>query len=130
MLVGALLAGFAAALSLLLPWFRVGARSRSSIDLIGGLGALDVIEGPVKALVVIGWFAVPALVAAALIAGAAGRNRLAAALLLPLGPVLAGSVVAVIFVAGDVLRWGAYVAASFAIASSVSAIMVIRRAPA
>lgn len=127
LLVGSLVAGFLAAVTLVLPWIRLGGRTRSSIELIGSLGALDVIEGSVKVAVIIGWFVVPVLVGTAMLTAAAGKLRLSASLLIPLGPILAGTVLFVLFVESDVLAWGAYLTALFALVATGSAIMVIVR---
>ena len=123
----ATLAGTAAAVALVLPWVRTGDRTRSSIDLIGTAGALDVIEGSVRVGVVITWFLVPVLVAGAMLAGAADRLRLGAALLVPLGPLLAGVIAFAAVRAGDVLVWGAYVTGACATAATVLAAFVLLR---
>ncbi len=107
--------GAATAVSLVLPWLRIGSRNRSSIDLIGSAGALDVIDGSVRVAVVATWFLVPLLAAAAMLAGAAGRHRLASGLLVPLAPTLAGVVILGWAVAGDGLAWGAYLTAALAL---------------
>lgn len=120
-------AGFATAVSLVLPWVRIGNRSRSSIDLIGSAGTLEVIEGSVRLAVVAVWFLVPVIVAAAMVAGAGHRLRLSALLLVPLGPILAGVVILAWIVAEDALIWGAYLSAVLAIATSVLAIGVLQR---
>ena len=70
--------GIVSTVCLVLPWVRVGTRDRSSIDLIGSAGALDIIEGATKAIVILLWFLLPLLVAAAMLALAAGRTRLLA----------------------------------------------------
>ncbi len=120
-----LLAGVATACSLLLPWFRVGGPSRSTLELIASAGALDVIEGAVRVLVVAAWTLVPVSVAGALFAGAARRPRLAGAL-------VAGSCSLVIVVAGylalvrpSVLAWGAWVATGLAITAVAAGVTTI-----
>ena len=117
--------GIVSTICLVLPWVRVGTRDRSSIDLIGSAGALDIIEGATKAIVILLWFLLPLLVAAAMLALAAGRTRLLAWLLLPLGPILGAIVVLLLVVAGDVVVWGAWLSAAFAVGASASAIMVL-----
>ena len=119
--------GFAvlSAVALVLPWVRTGSRSRSSIEMIASAGALDVIEGTTKAIVVLLWFCIPLLVAAALIAFAAGRLRLLAGLILPLGPILGAIVGLLRAVGGDIVEWGAWLSAVFAVGGSISAIMVL-----
>ena len=117
--------GIVSTVCLVLPWVRVGTRDRSSIDLIGSAGALDIIEGATKAIVILLWFLLPLLVAAAMLALAAGRTRLLAWLLLPLGPILGAIVVLLLVVAGDVVVWGAWLSAAFAVGASASAIMVL-----
>lgn len=127
LLIGAIVAGFLTAVTLILPWFQVGGSQKSSIDLIGSLGALDVIEGNVKRIVVLAWFAIPVLVGSAMLVAASGRYRAAAFLLTPLGPLLGGIVLLVLVVETGLLAWGAYVTALFAIAATASATMVIVR---
>lgn len=121
----ALLLGVLSTICLLLPWVRVGSRDRSSIDLIGSAGALDIVEGATKAVVVLLWFLLPMLVAAAMLSLAAGRLRLVGWLLLPLGLVLGAIVLLLLVVAGDVVVWGAWLSAAFAVGASASAIMVL-----
>lgn len=123
--VVALAFGIVSTVCLVLPWVRVGTRDRSSIDLIGSAGALDIIEGATKAVVILLWFLLPLLVAAAMLALAAGRTQLLAWLLLPLGPILGAIVVLLLAVAGDVVVWGAWLSAAFAVGASASAIMVL-----
>ena len=123
----ATIAGTAAAVALVLPWVRTGDRSRSSIDLIGTAGALDVIEGSVRTGVVITWFLVPVLVAGAMLAGAADRLRLCAVLLVPLGPLLAGVILVAALRAGDGLVWGAYLTGACSAAATTLAAVVLRR---
>jgi len=121
----ALLLGVLSTVCLVLPWVRVGSRDRSSIDLIGSAGALDIIEGATKAIVVLLWFLLPVLVAAAMLSLAAGRIRLLGWLLLPLGLILGAIVLLLLIVAGDVVVWGAWLSAAFAVGASASAIMVL-----
>lgn len=121
----ALALGVLSTLCLVLPWVRLGSRDRSSIDLIGSAGALDVIEGATKAIVVVLWFLLPVLVAAAMLALAAGRHRLLALLLVPLGPLIGLVVLVLLRVAGGVVVWGAWLSAAFAVGASASAIMVL-----
>lgn len=127
LLVAAIFGGFAAAVTLVFPWIRIGGRARSSIELIGSLGALDVIEGATKFAVVLAWLLTPVLVAAAMLLGASGRYRMSAALLAPLGLLLGGIVLLVFVVAGDTLAWGAYLTVVCAIAASIFALLVLVR---
>ncbi len=121
----ALLLGVLSTICLVLPWVRVGSRDRSSIDMIGSAGALDIIEGATKAIVVLLWFLLPVLVAAAMLSLAAGRIRLLGWLLVPLGLILGAIVLLLLIVAGDVVVWGAWLSAAFAVGASASAIMVL-----
>ncbi len=121
----ALLLGVLSTICLVLPWVRVGSRDRSSIDMIGSAGALDIIEGATKAIVVLLWFLLPVLVAAAMLSLAAGRIRLLGWLLVPLGLILGAIVLLLLIVAGDVVIWGAWLSAAFAVGASASAIMVL-----
>lgn len=119
--------GATTALSLVLPWVRVGGRSRSSIDLIGSAGALDVIEGGARLAVVTTWFLVPALVAFAMLAAAADRLRACALSLLPLAPGLLTVLTIAVLTARDLLVWGAYLTGIGALTTSALAVVVLRR---
>jgi len=123
--LGALMAGTASVVCLVFPWVRFGTRSRSSIDLIGSAGALGVIAGTTRVIVVLLWLVLPMLVAAAMVALAAQRPRLMASLLLPLGPVI-GLVIGVLaLVAPTTVVWGAWLSAGFAILASLAAVAVL-----
>ena len=87
-IAAALGAGFLAVVSLVLPWFDILGRQRSSIDIVRSASALDVLEGGALVAVLAGWLLAPILVSIALFAGAAGRHRLAAGLLTPVGVAL------------------------------------------
>lgn len=115
----------ASAISLVLPWVRTGDRTRSSIQLIASAGALDIIEGPSRVAVVVLWFLVPALVAAAMLALAAGRSTLTTVLLAPLGFVLAAMVGLLVVVAGSVVVWGAWLTGGFAAGATIVAIVFL-----
>ncbi len=121
----ALIAGFLSVVSLVLPWFDLLGKERSSIDLVSSASALDVIDGGVKVLVLLGWFLAPLLVSVAMFLAAAGRHRFAAALLVPIGFVMV-----IVFVAGSAvdeigIAWGAIFGVVFAGLSTVFAIMVL-----
>lgn len=103
--------GFLAACTLVLPWFEVAGQSRSSIDLISSAGALDVIDGSIRLIVVGLWLIVPVLGAAALLLFAARRSSLAGALVLVIGVVTLALLVVGIVAPGVSLAWGAWVAA-------------------
>lgn len=113
------------ATSLVLPWFTISGRSRSSADLLSSASALDVIDGGVKVVVIGGWLLAPVLVATAMLFAAAGRHRLAAVLLSPV--VVLTLLVAGIGLVVDAvdLAWGAFFGAVFALVASVCAIMVL-----
>ncbi|MDW3176683.1 MAG: hypothetical protein R8J94_04765 [Acidimicrobiia bacterium] len=121
----ALVAGFLTTASLVLPWFTIAGKSRSSVDLLSSASALDVIEGGVKVAVIGGWLLAPVLVAAAMLLAASGRHRLAAGLLVPV--VASTLLVVAIGLAVDAvdLAWGAFVGAVFALLASACAIMVL-----
>ncbi|NNC81663.1 MAG: hypothetical protein HKN94_16080 [Acidimicrobiales bacterium] len=124
--VVALSSGFLAAVTLVLPWLTISGRSRSTIDLIGSAGALDVLNGFWKALVITGWFLFPATVAAAMLVAASGRLRIAAWLVLPLAVLLAVLVVGLRLLLGEgTIAWGAWLTGLFAAAATGSAIMVL-----
>lgn len=119
-----------AAASLVLPWFELSGRPRSTIDVIGSAGALEVIAGSTKLLVVLGWLMLPLLAAAGMLLAASGRDRLAAAIILPIGPLVL-SIVLIGLAAGLSAAWGVWPAALSASVSLGCAIMVlvlIRRA--
>lgn len=124
-IAAALLSGFLAVVSLVLPWFEILGNTRSSIDLISSAGALDVIDGLAKVLVIAGWLLAPVLVSVAMFAGAAGKHRLSAVLLLPIGILLL-----VVFLIGAAVgeigvAWGAVFGAVFAALTIVFAMMVL-----
>jgi len=110
---------------LVLPWFEISGRSRSSIDLISSANALEIIDGSLRLLIVGLWLLLPVLAAAALIAYAARRSTLAATLTLVVGI----SVLATVVVGGVVdavgLAWGAWLAAVFGTVAVLCAMMVI-----
>lgn len=118
-------AGFVATVSLVLPWFTIGERSRSSIDLLGSASALDVIEGGVKVAVIGGWLLAPVFVAVAMLVAASGRHRLAAGLLAPVALLTVAVVVIGGLVDAIALAWGAFVGLVFAVIASACAIMVL-----
>jgi len=118
-----LLFGAVSVIGLVLPWLSTGERQRSSIDLIGSAGALDVIEGFTKAVVIAMWFLLPMLAAGSFLAFAAGRSRLAASLVLPLGPVLGLIVGLLFFAVSDQVAWGAWVSAACGICGSLLALV-------
>ena len=128
----ALVAGFLTVLSLLLPWFDVLGRERSSIDILKSASVLDVIEGPVKALVLGGWLLAPVLVSVAMFAAASGRHRAAVVLLLPVGVATITVVVAGGLVDEVDLVWGAFVGLGLAVVVSLLTVLVLlsRAAPA
>lgn len=110
--------GFLAACTLVLPFFEVAGRSRSSIDLISSAGALDVIDGGIRVVVVGLWLVVPILAAGSLIAFAARRPVLAAMLILAVAVLMLAVLVVGIVAPAVSLAWGAWVAAA---SSSVAA---------
>jgi len=121
----ALGAGFLATISLVLPWFTIAGRSRSSIDLVSSASALEVIEGPVKVAVIVCWLCAPLLVALAMLVAASGRHRAGALLLSPVTGILL-LVVIIGTVVDDIrLAWGATFGLVFAAAASTCAIMVL-----
>jgi len=125
-LVGSVLAGAGTAASLLLPWFELSGRKRSSIDLIGSAATLDVIEGGFKALIVGAWLAIPVVVAITMLVAASGRHRLAARLLLPVGPLVALCVMVIIAKAPGSVAWGLWVSLACAALTSIFAALALR----
>lgn len=121
----ALAAGFVSTVSLVLPWFTIGQRSRSSVALLSSASALDVIEGTLKVAVIGAWLLAPVLVAMAMLVAAAGHHRLAAGLLVPVVLVMLLAVGAGAAVDEVDLAWGAFFGAAFAVVASACAIMVL-----
>lgn len=125
LIAGALAAGFINVASLVLPWFDVVGRPRSSIDILRSASALDVIEGGLKIVVVGAWLLAPVLVAGAMLFGAAGRHKLAAVLLLPVGIFTLFAVGAGLVIDEIGVVWGALLGLVSAILASILAIMVL-----
>lgn len=123
--LAAVLAGTISVVCLVLPWVRLGVRSRSSIDLIASAGALDVITGPTKLVVVLLWLVLPILAAAAIVALAAQRTGLMAGFLLPIGPVIGLVMALLILVAPTSVVWGAWLSAGFGLVASVLAVVLL-----
>lgn len=93
--------------SLLAPWVRVGAAGKSTIELIATAGALDVLTGWVKVIVVVVWASAPVLGGIALLVFASGRNRMGAVLLLVVGLLLALPAALLVTTFRQGLAWGA-----------------------
>ena len=125
LIAGALAAGFINVASLVLPWFDIVGRPRSSIDILRSASALDVIEGGLKIIVVGAWLLAPILVAGAMLLGAAGRHKIAAALLLPVGFFTLFAVGAGLFIDEIGVVWGAFLGLVSALLASILAIMVL-----
>ena len=125
LIAAALVAGFINVASLVLPWFDIVGRPRSSIDILRSASALDVIEGSLKIVVVGAWLLAPILVAGAMLLGAAGRHKLAAALLLPVGLFTLFAVGAGLFIDEVGVVWGALLGLVSALLASILAIMVL-----
>ncbi len=127
--VSCLVAGVATACSLLLPWFHVGGPPRSTLEVIAAAGALDVIEGRTRALVVAAWTVVPVSVALALFAAAARRARLAGGLVAGSCSLVVGIACLLALTRPGLLAWGAVVAVSCAIVAVSTGIvsMVVDR---
>ncbi len=122
-----LVAGFLAVTSLVLPWFDLLGRERSSIDILRSASALDVLEGSVKVVVIGGWLLAPISVSAAMLLAASGRHRISAMLLLPVGAITILIVGASFFVDEVELAWGAFIGLLSALTASILAIMVLTR---
>lgn len=125
LIAAALAFGFLSVVSLVLPWFDLLGKERSSIDLVSSASALDVIDGGVKVLVLLGWFLAPLLVSVAMFLAASGRHRFAAALLVPIGVVMVAVFVAGVAVDDIGIAWGAIFGVVFAALATVFAIMVL-----
>ncbi len=121
----ALVAGFLAVVSLVLPWFVLLGKARSSVDLLGSASALDVLEGGVKVAVFVGWFIAPILVSAAMFLAASGRHTAAAVLLQPIGLLLLGVFLVGVVVDDIGIAWGSIFGAVFAALATVFAMMVL-----
>ena len=116
-------AGFLTACTLVLPWFQISGRARSSIDLISTAGALDVIDGGLRLFVVGMWLLLPVLVSAALILYAAQRTMASAILIGLVGAVVLIVLALGLVIDGVALAWGALVAAVCAVAAVSCAMM-------
>lgn len=125
LVAAALGAGFLAVVSLVLPWFVLLGKARSSIDLLGSASALDVLEGWVKVVVFAGWFLAPVLVSVAMFLAAGGRHKAAAILLLPIGLLLLGVFVVGVLVDEIGIAWGSIFGGVFAALATVFAMMVL-----
>jgi len=79
----------------LLPWLRTGQARRSAFALARSADALGLIDTPLRRALVVSWFLLPLLTAAAWTAGALGKPGLVAALAGMVGSmsVAAGSIV-------------------------------------
>ena len=110
--------------ALLAPWARSGRVDRSSIELLASASALDLLSGTERVVLVGSWFLVTATVAGALVAVAWGRRRLAASLVVPLGPVM---VLAAVAVASSPfsLRWGAPMGSVSGLTATVAGALVL-----
>ena len=125
LITGGLVAGFLTVISLVLPWFDILGRERSSIDILRSASVLDVIEGGLKVVVISGWLLAPVVVSAAMLLAASGRHRTAALLLLPVG-LITVLVVGAGFIVDEVgLAWGAFVGLLSALPASILAMMVL-----
>lgn len=116
-------AGFLTACTLVLPWFHISGRARSSIDLISSAGALDVIGGGTRLLVVALWLLLPVLVAVAMLLYAAQRSTASAILIALVGAVVLVVLAVGFVVDGVALAWGAAVAAVCAVVAVSCAMM-------
>ena len=125
LITGGLVAGFFTVLSLVLPWFDILGRERSSIDILRSASVLAVIEGSLKVAVIFGWLLAPVPVSAAMFLAASGRHRMAAVLLLPVGAMTMLVVGASLVVDEIGLAWGAFVGLGSALAAFILAVMVL-----
>lgn len=121
-------ASFVTACTLVLPWFRVAGRARSSIDLISSAGALDVIEGGTRLAVVGLWLVLPVLSAIALFMFALKQPNVAAILSFVVGAAVLLVIGLVLFIDEVGLAWGAWLAAASGATAAVCAIMVLTSA--
>lgn len=118
-------AGFISVVSLVLPWFDVLGRERSSVDMLRSASALDVLDGGARLAVIAAWLLMPLLLTIAIFLAAAGRHRPAAAILLPIGLLTVAVAVVGLLVDDIALAWGALVGAACALVASALAIMVL-----
>ncbi len=117
-------AGLLAAFALLAPWARSGDTDRSSIELLGSAGVLEVISGWQRPAAVLAWYLVVVLAAAALVAVAWQRPIVAAWALLPIGPAM---LAAAVIVARSSLpvRWGAVAGVLAGLMATTGAILIL-----
>ncbi len=132
-LVVALVSVFVAAASLVLPWLAIGtAPGRSSIDLIASANALDVVGGATLALIIGTWLAIPVAAAVALLLGALGRPKAAAAVVLVVSACIGLVAAAIAATDAVALAWGGAlggIAAALGGGSAVGALLDSRAQP-
>ncbi len=111
----ALLLAVVATVSLVLPWLAIGSGpARSTIDLIGAAGALDVLSDGERLAVLAAWIAAPVTIAVALMAASVGHHRAAAALVLVVGATIVTAAAFVFAQSALRLGWGGVMGAAAA----------------
>ena len=114
-------------ISLVLPWFEVLGKPRSSIDIVASAGVLNVIDGGVQLLILAGWLVAPLLVSIAMFLAASGRHGRAALLLAPIGIVFVSVFIIGVFVDEIGIAWGVnFGAACGAITTVLSVVALVR----
>ncbi len=127
-IVPALALAFITTVSLVLPWLAIGsAPARSSIDLIGSLNALDVVDGISRALIVGAWLLIPVAIAAALLLGASGRTRMASGVVLAVSVLVVFAALAVVLSEPIGIGWGGVLGAVTACGAAAFALKEITR---
>ena len=121
----ALSAAFLTVVSLVLPWFDILGKQRSSIDLITSASALDIIDGWLKVLVLAAWLGLPVIISIGMWLGAVRRDRLAALTVVPVALLTIAAFSVGAYSEAIDLAWGAIFAFVFAVIALGFAIMVL-----
>lgn len=117
-----LASGCVAAGSLILPWFQVSGRPRSTIDVISSATALDVLDGLKKWAVLGIWVTIPLAVAAGLAGWALHRVRASAWSIAVSGIAMTIACIFAAWSVRDPIAWGWWVSVGSGLTATVAAI--------
>lgn len=107
--------------SLVLPWFQVSGRRRSTIDVISSASALEVLDGAAKLGVLTAWVTIPLAVAAGLAGWAVHRMR-ASTWCVGLAGTLMVAAALTAWRVSDQLSWGWWVSSASGVVVIITAI--------
>lgn len=116
--------GVVAAAGLLLPWAHTGTRTRSSIDLLSSLSALELVAGWQRVAMLVGWFGVILGAAAGLVLVAWDRPRGGALATAVVGPAL-GVALAAVAASPFAVAWGAWFASGLGATASIGSGLIL-----